>query len=236
MENIEVVKLVQYLDCNIDLEHVESVDEYYYSSLPLCVIDSIYSIGAKYESTRNTVMRYCSYFNLPITRKNRDLIPLIEDQESIDLFLRKQKTLGVDKFANDVLGNRQRTSARSGILKAEAVLKFTETLYNFKVSYFQDIPKIISDPNFESNIKRITGQGSGTSFTYFFMLAGSDELIKPDRMILNFLASVLERRVNQYEAQSLLADTSNKLRVKYPHMNPRLLDNKIWEYQREKTG
>jgi len=149
--------------------------------------------------------------------------------------LTKQKNLGVDKFADDVFFNRQRTSPRSGILKAEAVLRFTETLYDFKVNYFQDVTKIIPDTDFESKIKRIPGQGSGTSLTYFFMLAGSDDLIKPDRMILNFLSSVLERKINQYDAQSLLTETSGRLKLKHPHMTPRLLDHQIWNYQRERN-
>ena len=33
-------------------------DEYYYDSLPQCVIDAVYSIGVNYKSTRNTVIRY----------------------------------------------------------------------------------------------------------------------------------------------------------------------------------
>ena len=32
---------------------------YEYASLPQCVIDAVFSIGARYESTENVVKRFC---------------------------------------------------------------------------------------------------------------------------------------------------------------------------------
>mgnify|MGYP003466554474 CR=1 FL=1 len=40
-------------------EVVELGDEYFYASLPLCVIDAVYSIGVRYGSVRNVIRRYC---------------------------------------------------------------------------------------------------------------------------------------------------------------------------------
>lgn len=33
-------------------------DEHFYASLPLCVIDAVFSIGVKYEGTKRTVIRW----------------------------------------------------------------------------------------------------------------------------------------------------------------------------------
>ena len=35
-----------------------------YDSLPLCLIDAVFSIGVKYTSTQNVVKHYCAYFKL----------------------------------------------------------------------------------------------------------------------------------------------------------------------------
>ena len=65
------------------------------------------------------------------------------------------------------------------------------------------------------------------------MLAGSDEFIKPDRMILRFLFSALGRQVSPVEAQLLLHGATQQLRRSYPELTPRLLDHEVWKYQRE---
>ena len=61
------------------------------------------------------------------------------------------------------------------------------------------------------------------------MLAGSDGLIKPDRMVLRFLEDCLGRLVNAEEALRLCAGAVAELKAQYPAMTPRLLDHKIWE-------
>ena len=39
----------------LDLRTVELPDEYFYPSLPLCVIDAVFSIGVRYEAVRRAV-------------------------------------------------------------------------------------------------------------------------------------------------------------------------------------
>lgn len=40
-----IKRLAQYCDKILDLKRAKLNEEYFYQSLPLCVIDSIYSIG-----------------------------------------------------------------------------------------------------------------------------------------------------------------------------------------------
>lgn len=230
----EIRKLTDYCEQVLNLREAKLSPEYFYQSLPLCVIDSVFSLGVNYEGTRRTVMRYCDYYGLQRIREDKDYLPLKDKQESIELFVEKMQSFGVEKFTQEIFDNRQRTSTKSGILKSEAVLKFATVLRKFGVNYFQDIPRIISDERFEREIMNIPGQTTGLSLRYFFMLAGSDEFIKPDRMILRFLEDTLNRCISPGEAQKLVTKAVFNLRPSYPTLTPRLLDNEIWKFRRIK--
>jgi hypothetical protein len=208
-------------------------EEYFYQSLPLCIIDAVFSIGVRYESTRAVVIKYCDYFHLQRIREPLDILPRMEEQESIGEFIEKIDKLGIEHFTDQVFKNRQRTSTRNGILKTMAVYQFASVLRKYGVNYFQDVPKVMFDLQLEKEIKDIPGQGSGISLRYFFMLAGSNDFIKPDRMILRFLTNALGLTPSIEECQLLLKEASDVLKVKYKHMNPRLLDYQIWSFTRE---
>jgi hypothetical protein len=64
------------------------------------------------------------------------------------------------------------------------------------------------------------------------MLAGDERLVKPDRMILRFLAAALGRNVSAKEAQNLVARACEILVVEHPQLTPRALEHAIWTYQR----
>jgi hypothetical protein len=234
--NHEVQKLVDYCEKHLDMREARLGEEYFYQSLPLCIMDAVFSIGVKYESTRAVVIRYCDHFRLQRIRDQADLLPKVEEQESVQEFLRKLDELGVERFTSEVFKNRQRTSTRNGILKTEAVQRFAEVLRKFGVNYFQDIPKVIDSEELEREIRQIPGQKSGISLRYFFMLAGSNDLIKPDRMIQRFIAQALGRAPKLEECQQLLQEASSVLKTKYPQMNPRLLDYQIWSFTREQPS
>lgn len=51
----DVSKLANYCRVKLDLSDIQMPDEYGYSSLPLCIIDAVFSVGVTYTSTRNTV-------------------------------------------------------------------------------------------------------------------------------------------------------------------------------------
>jgi hypothetical protein len=228
-----IVKLADYCENTLDFKNASLSVEYYYQSLPLCIIDAVYSIGVKYEGTRNTVMRYCEYYGLPRIRQDKSSVPPADSQESIDNFAQKMKSTGVEYFAKAIFKNLQRTSSRQGILKSEAVLRFAECLQQNSVNFLQDIPKVIADDKFEKQIRAIPGQTSGISLSYFYMLSGSDDLIKPDRMILQFLENAIGQPCSVKCAQKLVSGACEILKRKYQHLSPRLLDNCIWKHQRE---
>jgi len=199
-------------------------DEYNYGHLPLCVIDSVFSIGVRYEGVQNTIRRFCNYYQIDrFSRKNEltttDILMLVEKMSLIDL-------------TEKIFQNRQRTSATNGILKSEAVIMFLRVLQKFKVETFDDIEKIIVNEQFENEIRKIPGQRSGISLKYFFMLAGSDDLIKPDRMILRFLENVTGEKLSLNNCQSILSSVTERLKNKGFNITAKKLDNLIWSYQR----
>ena len=136
------------------------------------------------------------------------------------------------ELAIEVFRNRQRTSTKNGILKAEAVVRFLEVLKKSGVEYFQDVDKIVADEYFEFQIKKIPGQSSGIALKYFFMLAGRNEFIKPDRMIIRFLQSVTGKTHTLAECQSILTGVTEQLKASGYVVSPKELDNLIWNYQR----
>lgn len=231
--NRDIDIIVAHANNVLPLSTAHLGEEYYYQSLPLCVIDAVYSIGVRYEGVKNTVARYCAHFELQRIRVNIASLPPTHLQESTSSLCKIMEKYGANNMANNIFQNRQRTSSRNGILKADATCQFANVLRKHGIEYLQNIPEAVSNLEFESDILSITGQGSGISLKYFFMLAGSDNLIKPDRMILVFLKSSLNRLVDTSEAQDLLANATERLQVKYHSLTPRLLDHEIWKYQRE---
>lgn len=229
----EIPVLIQHCQNTLDLEKTKLEDEYFYQSLPLCVIDAVFSIGAHYTSTRNVVVRYCKEFRIPRIQANKDGYPLTSQQQSISDFIRINEEIGTQQMAEKIYKNNQRTSTSSGILKAEAALLFARALINQGICYFQEMQKLNRD-TFKKEIEEIPGQGSGISLSYFYMLTGSEAEIKPDRMILRFLESALSRSIKTEESKLLLEEVLESLQPHHPHLNLRLLDNLIWNYQREK--
>jgi hypothetical protein len=214
----------------LPLANASLSDDYRYQSLPLCVIDAVFSIAINYSTVRGVVARYCAYTGQQRVRPGVEL-PSYNDQESMSNFCNRPEQADVDDMASRVYGSRHRTSPRSGVLKSEAVLHFARCLQSHGIEYLQDVPSIADNQQFEVDIRGIKGQNSGVSLRYFWMLAGSVEFIKPDRMILRYLEGVLFRPVKVGEALPLLQAACVHLAKLYPSLSPRLLDYEIWKHQ-----
>jgi len=225
-------KIAQFCKSRLSLATAQLSDEYYYQSLPLCVIDAVFSIGVNYASTRNVVILFCEYFGTERISKNRR--PDVTEQLLVKEFLDIYQEYGVLRMTEEVYCNRQRTSTHNGILKSEAVLEFSQVLESHHCNYFQDINAVIGVKSFEDQIQHIPGQNSGISLRYFYMLAGSDNYIKSDRMIARFIYSALNRKLSIEESQAVIVEAYEILAQEYPLLILRALDYAIWNYQRAK--
>ena len=184
---VDCTKVAQRAKALLRLEGAALDREYHYNSLSLCVMDAVFSIGVRYESVQAVVRRYCEYFRLVQYRPEQSAVPAKASQEALSALIRHFDDLGLERMTSDVFVNRQRTSTKGGILKAEAVWKFASALRSHRIDYLQDIGGTLPSAAMQRAIGLIPGQSSGISLQYCWMLAGSDELIKPDRMVLRFL-------------------------------------------------
>src|ERR1700682_4622399 len=137
-ENIN--KLVAHIRRTLDdLSTLPSDAAYEYASLPLCVIDSVFSIGVRYESTERTVKDFCARCHWQKDRRGQaggehtisDFLQILQPYEN-----------RWEDMADDLFHNRQRTSTKSGILKAEAVYRFSKTLRRFGIETFADVLRL----------------------------------------------------------------------------------------------
>lgn len=224
---MEAARLAQRCERLFALDTVKLSRSYYYASLPLCVIDAVFSIGVKYTGVQNTVRRYCKYFGLREYDPERDIAG---DVHTVSELIQNIETIGVGRCADSVFQNHQRTSSRNGILKTDAVLRFAKVLQRYGVETFADLLDNKLTTAAEREIKTIPGQRSGLSLQYFYMLAGADELAKPDRHVLKFLEQCTGEQHSMAAAQELLTEAVAVLKAKYPDLTVRLLDYTIWDY------
>ena len=211
----------------LGLEPAPLPAEFYYPSLPLCVIDAVFSIGVTHVSTRNTVVRICENLGWNIG----PLADRTNGEKTIASLLECFSGLSPDEAAETLFGNRQRTSSRSGILKADAVRRFAKALVESGINDFLDITEErLATASLA--IRQIPGQSSGISFDYFRMLAGDDSLIKPDRMVQRYIAKVLGTKPGQIGAElakELLQSVVKELNKRGHAWSPRGLDYVIWQ-------
>ncbi len=213
------------------LSNLTQSEEYGYRDLPLCILDAVFSIGVNYTSIENVVKRFCEHYG--VTRLSEKELAPQSEQLSVSTFLQFHQDFTFQEMAEKIYQNKQRTSTRNGILKAEAAYLFAGVVQKFGVEYLQDVTKILGDEKFETEIARIRGQSSGLSTRYFYMLAGDDNFIKPDRMIRRFLQLAIGRELSMQECQKLLLTTYSEPVRDYPLLTPLNLDHEIWLSKRQ---
>jgi hypothetical protein len=209
------------------LDAISPDDGYQYAAVPLCVIDAVFSLGVRYESTWRTVCDWSKRYNWEMCRW------LAPEERTVTDFINilKPYEVNFEKMAREVFCNSQRTSSRSGILKAEAVYLFSTTLQRFGVETLADALRCKPHSEMRNAIERIPGQGSGLSYNYFLMLAGREDVVKADRMVSRFVADALGLHdINPHRAEELVQKASAILRYDFPQLTSAQLDSEIWKY------
>lgn len=206
-------------------------EEFLYNSLDLCVIDAVFSIGVKYGSVKTVVARYKNYIENTYPSLNERSRTV---SESISIFESYQS---IQEFAKNIL-NQQRTSTRNGILKAEAVLEILKVLEKHGIETIECFRNMdpVEQNALDTAILSVRGQGSGIMLKYLYMLAGNDNICKPDRMLHRFVASISGRKMSDDELQLVLAEACEILKKEFPSLTVRILDNQIWQYQRSHSS
>lgn len=154
-------------------------------SLSLCIADAVWSIGAHYD---NVVV--------PLVRKlatkfgvEQPTVPMCEPLSADPLPLAELADLSVEELIP--LTNRQNTSTRGGIRKADAVLRHVHVFRSHDVKDLGDAIALFGDDErfatVNADLRKIPGEGAhAVRRDYLWMLIGQDDLIKPDRMVLRW--------------------------------------------------
>ena len=201
----------------------------FYKSLPLCILDAVFSIGVHYSSVINVEKNYIDFFKLSISRSSE------ENEHTVADFLKNIDTCtSIEEFASKVLHNSQRTSSQNGILKAEACRLVAEIFKKHNINTLRNFRNCSDKEALDRDILAVPGQGSGIMLKYLYMLAGDSDTCKPDRHVTNFIKGVCPDIISHEEIQELMVSAVETLKEKYPLMTVRLLDFAIWAYQRDK--
>ncbi|QEH93492.1 heme peroxidase [Dermacoccus abyssi] len=193
-----------------------------YTSVALCLIDSIYSTGNHYSGVIDAVRRYRE-------RRAADGADATFDSAS-DLALAAESWGGPEGLA-DVTKHWRCWPSKNAPFKAQAVIDAADLLRRAGLETVEDVRRELSAPEAQiaSPVKSawlgIPGQRSGLTWTYFLMLAGVPG-VKADRMVTRYIARVLDRVVDPHEAALLVGAAADER-----GLSRTLLDHAIWRHE-----
>lgn len=202
--------------------------------LSLCILDATFSIGIDYDSMVNPlVRRYGKYAGLSsILISGLDLEGAVSprsDEQTLTEFLNSISDMSDEMVAAQILTSH-RTSPRNGILKSAASRQIAECLVQEGIETLSDVSTLLADldrvEEVEKKLNAVKGSGTqGVRTGYIWMTAGDDYRVKPDRHVLNWIGTVLGRKVTVVEARRLLSETAQRLDI-----TPWAADHAIWQY------
>jgi len=96
----DILNFISYCKSKLDLSSLTHADEYGYHNLPLCIVDAIFSIGVKYQSTENAIKHFCEHFDVTLLRE-KELAPQSE-QLSVSAFIKFQNGFTFQEMAEKV--------------------------------------------------------------------------------------------------------------------------------------
>jgi hypothetical protein len=197
------------------------------------VLDAVWSISSRYDGVVDPLVRR-------VAEANGDERPVVDaaepmppDRLDLSTLLARYPTME-DLRA---ITNGQLTSTRSGIKKADAVLQYARILVEHGVPDLAAVADMMADQDRWDNVGRalagVRGDGQeGVRRGYLWMLCGSDDLIKPDRIVLRWLA---ERGcpASAPEARNILAKAAKELTVRLRRpVTPWMVDHAVWKAER----
>ena len=143
-----------------------------WTSLSACVLDAVWSVGADHD---RVVVPLVHRVLIPGATGPlaADSAPTVDTHPLPRLLTRFPD----DEALQEAARNRQRTSTRNGVTKADAALRYARTLVNHGVLGLEDLPRLLADPEAWSRVdralSRIPGEGeSGARRSHFWTLCG----------------------------------------------------------------
>lgn len=211
-------QFVEFCEKNLTIEQGVS---YGYKSLPICLIDCVYSLRAKYYSV-----------TIPVVQRYADAFlggNMYSAADTISQFIHHMDEIGHQAFADNVVKNHQKLGGN--IPKEEVCYKLAQYLRYLHIETLEDFQKFESPEFLEIVIKAVKGLGdAGTN--YLFMLAGDADRCKPDVHIHHCIKDACGCNISNEDCQTLFTDAVAIMREKHPGLTVRMLDGIIWrKYQ-----
>jgi hypothetical protein len=196
----------------------------YPDSLALCIIDSIYSTGARYSSVVNVVRRYREH------RASRGGDPDTDGADELGATIAELG--GADPWASRI-GNRRPTSTAAGApLKAETIATLAEVLPLEGVRSTADLRAAAATADALKAVERAwratPGQRSGITWEYALMLAQIPG-VKADRMVIKYVTRAIGCRPGSLLPERAAALVSGAAEAK--GWNVIHLDHAIWRFE-----
>lgn len=179
----EPVKLAELVDAVVALD--PEPRERRWVSLSLCIADAVWSIGAHYDNVVVPLVRKLAV-NFGV---DQPTFPMSEPIGPDPLPVAVLAGLSIEELIP--LTNRQNTSTRGGIRKADAVLRHIHVFQAHGVGDLANAIALFGDEArfgaVNADLRKIPGEGvHAVRRDYLWMLIGQDDLIKPDRMVLRW--------------------------------------------------
>jgi len=204
-----------------------------YRHLGISILDAVFSLQANYDTTVVPLLqRYCEAAP-SLSWPTRDDIsgPEHTAQDLLDL-------LGtLDNKSRFNLLNRQiapgtSRSKRGPMLKADAVIRVAEVLVSQGV-FTRDEFTQVTDSDNEKSSKSLEKSvcatpGIGVACWRYLLNLSGTQAVKPDTMILRWMAKTLGERPSPKAAAQLIEDATVRLRKDGVDVTVRQIDHLIW--------
>ncbi len=219
MTEQEITLFVSHCEETYDFTSLSLPNDY--RSLPMCILDDVFSLQADYEVV---VLRVTEWYARDFLNGNRYAAghTLSQFMENVDASPSRQA------FTNAHLGRNNKSCNRLKIeLCYELARKLRclgiETLEDFR-NYPQENTDMI-----EIIIKSVKGL-SDQAVNYLFMLAGDSGRVKVDTHVNRAIQTVFGHLLSNDEAQELFTRAVEQMQERHPGLTVRRLDNIIWTY------
>ena len=197
-------------------------DEFFPAHLSVALIDAVFGSKGKHnDGTVPASERYCRWAGIARTRANRWDKPSPEVQESLTNMIGRFDELGLQRMIGEVFRTRQ-LLPDAKFARVEFVLRAARKLRHVGIEVLQDV-QARSCEQIEPTLGDCAGFGEA-AIRMFLMYAGSDDFVRGDDYVRQFVADALGRtEVSAAMAERLVRRSAYEL-----VLSPRYLDAQIW--------
>ena len=219
---VELNQVIEAVRRSFPLRHIALPDEFFPAHLSVALIDAVFrSKGKHNDGTVPASERYCRWFRIARTRANQWEQPAPEVQETLTDMIEQFDELGMRRMVGEVFRTKQ-LLPDAKVARVEFVLQAARELQRGGIEVLQDVQALPCE-----QIERTLGgcAGFGEAATRMFqMYAGSDDFVRGDDYVRQFVADALGReQVSAAKAERLVRRCAYELAL-----SPRYLDDQIW--------